>query len=283
MRYLPRHRRHAFTLIELLVVISIIALLIGILLPALSSARTSARSMACLSNQRQIGIAVATYAVGEDDRLPLGEDFTAQTDWPILIANLIEGGAASYSSGGFQEVEAFLCPAAPVAGVGRNQYGVNRATMPLTDSTNDPMRPANNGSFSPKPYRIGDVLRASEVFLATDTAININSTTINYGRSSPHADPRSEDDQLRYDRWRWSYSYQRFQRDAPNYLDEPIGLGPNVDSNGNNVTAMRAVRWRHNSEETLANWVYHDGHAASGKHGEILGRNILANNVYGIP
>lgn len=52
----------AFTLIELLVVISIIALLISILLPALQQARAAGKNVQCLSNQRQISVAMNAYA-----------------------------------------------------------------------------------------------------------------------------------------------------------------------------------------------------------------------------
>ncbi|MEO0513915.1 MAG: type II secretion system protein [Planctomycetota bacterium] len=59
---IARSQKSAFTLIELLVVISIIALMIGILLPALGQARASGRQAVCMSNMRQIGIAMALYA-----------------------------------------------------------------------------------------------------------------------------------------------------------------------------------------------------------------------------
>lgn len=59
-----------FTLIELLVVIGIIAVLLGILLPTLNRSRRQAKRIACLSNMRQMGVALQTYLIDSENRLP---------------------------------------------------------------------------------------------------------------------------------------------------------------------------------------------------------------------
>lgn len=65
-----RQKKIHFTLIELLITIAIIAILAAMLLPALNKARESARSASCLSNRKQLLIAVFQYADNYNSFLP---------------------------------------------------------------------------------------------------------------------------------------------------------------------------------------------------------------------
>jgi prepilin-type N-terminal cleavage/methylation domain-containing protein/prepilin-type processing-associated H-X9-DG protein len=62
--------RRAFTLIELLVVIAIIALLLSVIIPSLKKAKQLTRRTICLSNMRQMGIALQCYRMEWSDKLP---------------------------------------------------------------------------------------------------------------------------------------------------------------------------------------------------------------------
>lgn len=64
------HTRRGFTLIELLVVIAIIAILAAILFPVFARAREKARQTSCLSNIKQIGLALMMYSEDYDERYP---------------------------------------------------------------------------------------------------------------------------------------------------------------------------------------------------------------------
>ncbi len=64
-------KKNGFTLIELLVVIAIIAILAAILFPVFAQAREKARAISCLSNEKQIGLAMLMYVQDYDEILPV--------------------------------------------------------------------------------------------------------------------------------------------------------------------------------------------------------------------
>src|SRR2546421_7276938 len=99
-------RSHGFTLIELLVVIAIIAVLTAILFPVFAAARAMARRTVCISNLRQLGMALQMYKQDNDE-------------FPRLLSDI--------ESPYVKEPRIFVCPSDPLRGqfVGNNRVEGN--------------------------------------------------------------------------------------------------------------------------------------------------------------
>lgn len=104
--------RRGFTLIELLVVIAIIAILAAILFPVFAKAREKARQTSCLSNEKQLSLAILQYVQDYDETMPMYAPGNYAYNWDTACMPYLKN------------TQVLNCPSA-TSSPGYTRYGVN--------------------------------------------------------------------------------------------------------------------------------------------------------------
>ncbi|MEN6303433.1 MAG: DUF1559 domain-containing protein [Armatimonadia bacterium] len=140
-------KSRGFTLIELLVVIAIIAILAAILFPVFAKAREKARQSSCLSNVKQIGLAIMQYAQDYDEVLP----YASAWGNPVKNWNL-------YLDPYVKNAQIFTCPSNSASALG---YGWNYQNFGYYSG--------GTGTYYNNPGRsLGDIKQSAETIIIGD-------------------------------------------------------------------------------------------------------------------
>lgn len=139
---------NVFTLIELLVVIAIIGILASMLLPALQGAKNQAKSITCIGNQKQLGLALINYAGDFNGYLP---EMGVRPSGTVLFWNVTLYDSGYMTIPMAKQATALVCPSwAPY--VFEDKY----RTYGMLDYSNQSRRPQGKGWLQPSPVGTSD-------------------------------------------------------------------------------------------------------------------------------
>jgi prepilin-type processing-associated H-X9-DG protein len=245
--------RDAFTLTELLVLIAAGALLGSVLLASLGDAKEKVQAAACLSNLREIGMAISMYANDYTDHYPPAY-IPARTDWQQLLCRYMGKCLIRYDGTAISSNKAFICPSVltPSGKTTRATYSLHIALTAY-----------KLVEFPPwdAPQHRTNVKRPSELVLATDGNLgqpagapsNAYDAYASFG--IPMLTPLE------------AYSASAPDNDSPLRGSELVNYDPGTSAN------LGYIRWRHSGNQA-ANFLFCDGHGESLLQTQVKRRNL---------
>ncbi len=270
------HRKTGFTLIELLVVIAIIAILAAILFPVFSQVRENARQTTCISNLKQMGLAMTEYTQDADEKFPMlqyfnPKDMNDPIDWYSAIYQYVKNGKVSTSAQGdtlsYGADGVWACPSFPSAQSA--EYGVNwqlcrngYGTYPQT-TTEAP-------GFTPKTAGLAQIDSPADKIMVLEKGQAVD------GYQQPEFDPGEQN---------WTAGIGPIVNGVPTNQSTHVEVTTDVDAGSNTHWASYAYatpgdmpRFRHHQN---CNSLFVDGHVKSIHRGQMdWYKNIYISGLY---
>lgn len=227
------HKKCGFTLIELLVVVAVIAILVALLFPVFQKVRENARRATCMSNQRQLGMAIMQYIADTDEQFPWSYslDSGQEISWPNEIAGYVGMKNAVVGAGSLN------CPDSGVPG---QAYATNGQVIGLLDTVDSTLPPG----FYRTVIGLSRIDSPSAIVLLVDSNSN---TSESLGRSAMEV----------------AYPHPADNTDHSTEPWDQVWFGVGAANN-------KQVAWRHTGG---ADFLYIDGHVKYSHRGTIRDEN----------